>query len=185
MIKCNCEKTREGSDIECPFDKSDLFGNNWNCGVINKIRDLCEMASNKVDDRLQYQYCSDDKYVTIKTDDIDSNADLGLCLWVSWYKNRGRTDAMWILNQDSPPRVPTIKDLNAILDYYSDLLKPKKLKKFKIQYNDNLPQSSLIGIPFEIEAESVVTHERHIDFIIKGEAVFSVAKNIVDIITTL
>lgn len=121
--KCNCEKNWNGDNIECPFQNSEIFGNNWNCGIINEIRDLCELGMEGKDYRIQYQYCDDQKYVTIKTDDIeferDDNYDnLGLCLWVSWYKSRGRTEAMWILDEYNPPRKPKYQELRTIIDYY-------------------------------------------------------------------
>lgn len=115
--RCGINKNWNSSDIRCPFQNSDKFGDNWNCGIINKIRDLCDLAMNDKDNRLQYQYCDDQKYVTIKTDDIE---DMGLCLWVTFYKSRGETDAMWIIDNYDPPKEPTFDDLKAIAKYYSD-----------------------------------------------------------------
>lgn len=125
--KCNCKKNWNGSDITCPFQTSEKFGDNWNCGIIGKIRDLCELAMEGKDHRLHYQYCEDQKYVTIKTDDIEPLRDggdgrLGLCLWVTWYKSRGRTEAMWILDEKNPPREPNFEDLEVIVKHYASLL---------------------------------------------------------------
>ena len=47
---------------------------------------------------------------------------MGLCLWVSWYKSRGRTEAMWILDEDNQPKEPNFNDLKAIIKHYSELL---------------------------------------------------------------
>lgn len=121
--RCGYKKDWEGSDIDCPFQDSEKFKKDWNCGMVSKIRDLCELAMEGKDYRLHYQFCDDQKYVTIRTDDID---DMGLCLWVSWYKNRGGTDAMWILDSYSPPRTPSFSDLNVITLFYYDLLTDKK-----------------------------------------------------------
>ena len=115
--KCGQNKTWKCDNPECPFSKGGVFGDNWNCGIINRIRNICEVAMDGRDNRLHYQYCDDQKYVTIKTDDI---ASLGLCLWVSWYKSRGRTDAMWILDNYDPPRVPSFDELIAIIEYYEE-----------------------------------------------------------------
>jgi len=112
---CNIKKNWNGSDIICCFKDSQRFGDNWNCGLINRIRDLCKLAIEGKDDRLHYQFCQDQKYVIIKTDDI---ADMGLCLYVSWYKSRGRTEAMWILDEYNQPKLPTINDLKTILEHY-------------------------------------------------------------------
>ena len=124
--RCNC-KHGNGEGIICPFQSSEKFGDNWNCGIINKIRGLCKLAMEGKDHRLQYQYCDDQKYATIKTDDInplhdDGNGSLGLCLWVTWYKSRGRTEAMWILGEHIPPREPNFKDIEAIIGHYASLL---------------------------------------------------------------
>jgi hypothetical protein len=133
--KCGFGKTWSGSSIGCPFQSSDTFGDNWNCGAINKIRDLCDYACEKEDYRLHYQYCEDQKYCTINTFVVDDAVGwedpkeitaLGLCLFVSWYKSRGRTEAMWLLDEDKIPRKPTLEDLKRITDYYTKegLLKP-------------------------------------------------------------
>lgn len=122
---CGHEKYWNGDDPKCPFSSSEKFSdNNWNCGLINEIRDICDRAMNG--DRpheLHYVYCDDQKYVTIKTDDIgldrDDDINLGLCLFVTWYKSRGRTDGMWILSSHEPPRVPTHDELKVIVDYYN------------------------------------------------------------------
>jgi hypothetical protein len=118
--RCGHKKTWSGDDIKCPFQNSDKFGDNWNCGVIGEIRNICEHAEEGVDYRLHYQYCEDQKYVTIKTDCIENDEiDLGLCLFVTWYKSRGRTDAMWILDEQNPPRKPTYQELELIIKYYA------------------------------------------------------------------
>lgn len=117
--KCGCKKTWNGDDITCSFQDYGKFGDNWNCGLIGKIRGLCELAMDGKDHRLHYQYCDDQKYVTIKTDDIE---EMGLCLWVSWHKSRGRTEAMWILDEYNQPRQPNFNELKAIIEHYSELL---------------------------------------------------------------
>lgn len=119
--RCGQYKSWTGSDIECPFNSSDEFGSNWNCGIIGEIRDICERAMEGQDPRLDYQYCEDQKYVSINIDDIwldESDGALGLCLWVTWYKSRGATDAMWILDSYNPPRKPTYQELKAIVEHY-------------------------------------------------------------------
>lgn len=116
--QCGIKKNWNGRGIICCFQDSEIFGNNWNCGLINKIRYLCELAQAGDDSRLQHQYCNEQHYVTIRTDDID---DMGLCLWVSWYKSRGRTEAMWILNEYSEPKQPKLNELKTIIDHYSEL----------------------------------------------------------------
>ena len=112
--KCNV-KSHLNHNFTCPFKDGEYFADNWNCGIISKIRALCDLAMEEVDKRLQYQFCEDQKYATIKTHEIK---DMGLCLWVSWYKSRGRTEAMYILSENEPPKIPTFNDLKNIVEYY-------------------------------------------------------------------
>jgi hypothetical protein len=39
---------------------------------------------------------------------------------VSWYKQRGGTDALWILDSYNKPRKPTEEELLAIVKYYKN-----------------------------------------------------------------
>ena len=117
--RCGREKTWQGDDPNCPFKNGDVFGDNWNCGQINKIRELCELAEETETYLMNYQYCDDEKYVTINVDVVELDVP-ALCLWVCWYKRRGRTDAMWLLSDSGEPRKPTFDELQQIYDYYMD-----------------------------------------------------------------
>jgi len=111
------------SAIQCAFKNHDkLFSEeNWNCQTVNLIRDIC-YEGRELPREVQYRYCEDMKYATINIYDILEVE--GMALWVSWYKQRGRTDALWILDSLHNPRKPTEKELIAIINYYS-----KKMKK--------------------------------------------------------
>jgi|GEM_PF-5845348 len=111
--KCGLVKIWKGLDMICPFKDDGLFELNWNCGIINQIRKLSELHGNY---RINYQYCDDQKYCSINIDDVDID---GICLWVSWYKNRGSTDAMFILSDCEPPRKPNYDDLKLIVDLFN------------------------------------------------------------------
>ena len=100
-------KTWTGSDPVCSFPNGGEFSSDgWNCATANEIRDICE--KNAV-------YCEDQYYSTIKVDEVELPSGEALALWVSWYKHRGRTDAMWILSESSPPRKPTEADCREII----------------------------------------------------------------------
>lgn len=102
-------------EISCYFDRD----HNWNCQTVNKIRDICYEGQD-LPNGIDYQYCEDQKYATIKVDEVGINAD---ALWVSWYKNRGGTDAMWLLDDGWNPRKPTEKECLKIIDYYKEVEK--------------------------------------------------------------
>jgi hypothetical protein len=59
---------------------------------------------------------SEEQYSTINVDDV---IGLGaMALWVQWYKNRGRTQAMWLLFEEMPPRQPTEEECLLIVAHY-------------------------------------------------------------------
>lgn len=112
-------QTWNGGAPQCAFvgDLSD----NWNCATLNAIRDICYEGQREMPVGVDYQYCEDQKYATVKIDDVrDGRGNrIGLALWVSWYKSRGKTDALWILSDDAPPREPTEAELTAIIAHYA------------------------------------------------------------------
>ena len=57
---------------------------------------------------------------TINVDNVEFEDKSVLTLYVSWYKNRGTTDAMWLLNECDIPIKPTYNDLEAIVKYYKN-----------------------------------------------------------------
>lgn len=117
--KCGQVKDWSGDDPECPFVGGDIFtSDNWNCGIITRIRRLCCDWEDELEG-IDYQYCDDQKYATFNIAYVECDGQfIGYALWVCWYKSRGRTDAMWVLNSCEPPRPPTFKELTAIVDYY-------------------------------------------------------------------
>jgi hypothetical protein len=110
-------KNWKGDDPKCAFT-SGVFSENWNCATVSKIRDICAVDYAKIREGVDYQYADDDHYATIKTDDINI-AGRPLSLWVSWYKSRGSTQAMWLLFDSETPRRPTEQECLAISDYYT------------------------------------------------------------------
>lgn len=110
----NRKKNWEGTNPQC-F----LSGENWNCATINAIRNICYKGQEKMPEGVDYQYCDDMKYATIKIDEVEvSGENFGLALWLTWYKSRGTTDALWILDDTNPPRKPNEEELLAIIDFY-------------------------------------------------------------------
>ena len=109
-------KTWTGSESACGFGGGSFDTGNWNCATVNAIRDIC-YEGRKLPPGVDYQYCEDQKYATIKVDHID---ELGgsLALWLTWYKNRVRTDEMWLLFDGLPPRRPTWVECEAIIAAY-------------------------------------------------------------------
>ena len=109
-------KTWEGDDPKCGFS-SGVFDENWNCATVNAVRDIC-YEGQELRSGIDYQYCEDQKYATIKIDHLEID-DRPLALWVSWYKSRGRTDAMWLLFDNKPPRKPTEAECLSVVAAYT------------------------------------------------------------------
>lgn len=113
-------KTWNGGDPECSFPNGGKFiADGWNCATANAIRDLCGQDAQWSDEKTpfaDYRYCDDQNYSTIKIDDIDMPSEgRWLALWVSWYKHRGRTEAMWLLSNYDAPKEPNAAECETII----------------------------------------------------------------------
>lgn len=107
-------KNWNGADPKCSFPSGGAFTpDGWNCATTNAVREIS--GQDEPHPLADYRYCDDQNYSTIKIDGIDLPSGPALALWVSWYKHRGRTEAMWLLSQDNPPRLPTAADCEAII----------------------------------------------------------------------
>lgn len=107
------------SPLNCAFDHIGVDkrfeSDNWNCQTVDLIREIC-YEGQELPYGVNYTYCEDMKYATIDIYDIAEVE--GMALWVSWYKQRGKTDALWILDCYKYPRKPTEKELLQIAKYY-------------------------------------------------------------------
>ncbi len=120
----NRPKTWKGDDPKCGFTSGQFAEANWNCALVNEIR---ELATRTGDYRINRQCEENQQYASISLLDIntlpekDGNGRMNsqpVCLWVGWYKNRGRTEAMWLMFETLPPRAPTEEECRAILNAY-------------------------------------------------------------------
>jgi hypothetical protein len=86
----------------------------WNCATANAIRDLCGYTAAPIDGIVR-RYMDDQWYAVFDVSDIDVSA---YALWITWYKSRGRTEAMWLLSSGGEPRRPTAEECERIAAYY-------------------------------------------------------------------
>ncbi len=108
-------KTWEGGDPICSFPNGGVFtAEGWNCATANAIRDLCGQDGDE-HPNADYRACDDQNYSTICIDEVEMPTARVLALWVSWYKHRGRTEAMWLLSECEVPRPLTEADALAII----------------------------------------------------------------------
>jgi hypothetical protein len=109
-------KTWEGGDPTCSFPDGGPFNpDGWNCATAGAIRGIIGRPWNDPHTNVDARYLDDDWYATIKIDGVDLPSGSADALWVAWYKNRGRTEAMWLLSRYDPPRQPTEADCAAII----------------------------------------------------------------------
>lgn len=128
-----CKACRErvkdwnGSDPRCAFTGhgQTFVGDNWSCATMTRLRDLV-YEGQELPAGVDYQYCDDQKYATVRIDDVELDGErIGMALWVSWYKSRGETEAVWVLDVGTVPRAPTEAEVLAVVGYY-DALKASK-----------------------------------------------------------
>lgn len=112
-------KTWNGSDPKCAFENDTFNPDNWNCATANMIRSVAQIEGH---DDISYVWTDDENYATINVDPIGSQVDNALALWVSWYKGRGKTQAMWLLFDNRSPRQPTLEECIAIYNKYSSYI---------------------------------------------------------------
>ncbi len=112
-------KTWNGSDPRCAFESGVFSAENWNCATLNALRELVYEGQNPMPAGIDYRYCEDQKYATVCIDAVELDGErIALALWVSWYKSRGATEALWLLSESTAPRAPTERELLAILAHY-------------------------------------------------------------------
>lgn len=108
-------KTWKGDDPVCAFETT-RFEDNYQCATLNKIREVCELEHESIHlTRTESQQW----YATINLDQINE-IEREVCLYVGWYKSRGRTETMWMISYTEPPRRPTLDELEIIIKYFQN-----------------------------------------------------------------
>lgn len=107
----------QGDPPTCAFQDGEFSEGNWNCATVNAIRGIVYEGRDPLPPGVDYQYCDDQKYATVDVSDLEG-VDGALALWVTWYKCRGKTDGMWLLFENRPPRRPTEDEARAIIRQY-------------------------------------------------------------------
>ncbi len=115
MCEARGGQTWPGDAPKCSFpDDGEFNEGGWNCATANAIRDLT--GQDEPHPKADYRYCDDQNYSTLHIYDVElPNDTYAYALWVTWYKHRGRTEGMWLLTCDAPPRKPTEADALAII----------------------------------------------------------------------
>lgn len=124
-------KTWNGDDPTCAFQHGKPFSsNNWSCATLDLIRDLIPRYHEPAREGIKVEWHDDQTYATILIDtDYRALEDISSwCLWMTWYKSRGRTEQLWLMprypEEDGPPRPPTEAEVLAIAKHYGLYDKP-------------------------------------------------------------
>ena len=97
-------QTWEGEAPRCSFPDGVFDSSGWNCATANAIREFCT----------EHKWCDDQYHATLDISELDSPY-MGEAMWVTWYKNRGRTDQIIILDSLEGARVATLEDCEAVI----------------------------------------------------------------------
>lgn len=130
MVCKACEtrgKIWTGGDPKCGFLNGPFDGiNNWKCATANHFRRFADCDNG---DNIHHRITSNNQqYLVIDVSDVDfpETLDEDDCvnptpdaLWVGWYKDRGRTEALWLMFDYLPPRAPTEDECVKILEWLS------------------------------------------------------------------
>ena len=121
-----CKMCRErgqnwpGDAPKCAFEGELFDSGNWMCATLNALREAFFWEEHPSVDR---RWSMDQYYFTIDLskmyEDISGEEDppvKALALWMSWYKRRGRVEAMWLLDEHGPPVLPSEGDCLAIIE---------------------------------------------------------------------
>lgn len=110
-------KDWHGDDPKCAFESGTFSEDNWNCATTIAIRTL-------VQQRDSWCCIYDQSYAMIPVADAIGDDDDGTApydvLLVSWYKNRGRTERMLLWSSDTNPAVPTLEQIEKIIEHEKD-----------------------------------------------------------------
>ena len=118
-------KTWNGADPRCAFLNGVFDTNNWNCATANAIR---EIFDEREDYRIYSLRDEDQNIALLSTLDFDVLPKLNAegkpnrqptSLWVGWYKERGRTEGMYLMFEYVPPCPPTEEECLKIIAHYN------------------------------------------------------------------
>jgi hypothetical protein len=151
-------KTWNGGDPECAFQHGKPFSSdNWNCATMDLVRDLAGRYGDPPRDGVIRDYTSEgyDTYAVIRVDTDYIDVESCHSMYVTWYKSRGRTSALWLLGDedDGPPRAPTEAEVLAIVKHYLlyDLPRPMTPERQAMIAQMDALRGSFMAASVEVE----------------------------------
>lgn len=120
-MKCAmCEgrsKDWAGDDARCAFNGD--FADNWKCATLQALRSLIKEDEPEAFG-ISFMRSDDQKYATIFIGDVENSEGdtFGQALWLTWCKDRGRTEQVYVLGDEGGPRLPTEDEIVSVVDHY-------------------------------------------------------------------
>lgn len=105
-------KNWEGDDPKCAFPHGVFTSDNWMCATALALRGVCADLP-LLDDAFAIRD-DDSSWGVINVIGIELERGYYKTLWLSWYKNRGRTDGILLLD-DGSVDTPTLDDCERVL----------------------------------------------------------------------
>lgn len=114
-------KAWKGDDPVCAFKNGTFDNNNWKCATVGNFNSYVRWPD-KTHPDVKITHCeTEEHYATVNLENVsfpsEETEQSPVCLVVIWYKSRGRTDQMWLMFQNRPPRPPTEEELLLITQY--------------------------------------------------------------------
>lgn len=125
-------QTWNGAPPRCAFLDGVFNGDNWNCATANALRDIADEDGwgENNSDRRTWAYRDDlaaASFGVIYVDETDTDPGGGYYVVMSWYKRRGRTGQIYVMNDDMKPRPITLQEAEEVIRHYGvDMSKGEK-----------------------------------------------------------
>jgi hypothetical protein len=120
-MKCGmCKKrskTWNGDDPKCAFENGVFSPNNWNCATMNELRNIAE--------EIEMSHRYDLTVGSFGTVPWECNRSKGI-VFMTWYKERGKTSNAIVMYDDEPVRKLTLKDAEDAITYYREVTGGKR-----------------------------------------------------------
>jgi hypothetical protein len=102
---------------KCAFGKDGAFqSGNWNCATMGTLRDIACKKFGEFENRIVFACRDDSSAGSLGIVSLPDDLSVRGYLVMNWYKDRGRTDRAYIMNEDEDPRPITLKIAEEIID---------------------------------------------------------------------
>lgn len=125
-----CRRCTEGKSLssdKCAFSTGKFSAENYACATMLRLRELILLRNDPIAalPAVMYNWHEDQHVATIVLGSIGFESDhpnqFPVALFITWAKNRGRTESFHILNDRNEVFAPTERDINHIIELLEKL----------------------------------------------------------------